>query len=77
MSRESSPLLGQAGTSTGSRGQSSYGSQIEWIERRGSLEKRQLTRECGTMIKEFFKSACTLENAKNKFPIVKWLPKYS
>jgi len=82
MSGEREPLLGHAGTSRSrGHGSTSHGSptperdvDIEFEE-----EDEDSLREASTptTMKQYIKRCCNVQDAKNKFPIIKWLPKYT
>lgn len=73
MSGEREPLLGHAGTSSRSRGRRSSEPEIQSMEGPSILR----TEMSGGKMKTYVKKCCNVEAAKNKFPIIKWLPKYS
>ncbi|XP_052766037.1 sodium-independent sulfate anion transporter-like isoform X2 [Mya arenaria] len=81
MSGEREPLLGHAGTLSGhgSLRRRSPGSEIEEIEQEFEEEDVLTLRQVfqPNTMKQYVKRCCNVHDAKNKFPIIKWLPKYS
>ena len=74
MAEEREPLLRHAGPSAGSRGHGSISSRVN----RSLSESSQFSRlSQRSKMRHYVKQCCSVENAKNKLPIIKWLPKYS
>ena len=79
MSGEREPLLGHAGRSLGSQDHGAWGrrsssSEILSIETQSSSNRTEMG---DGKAMSCVKNCCNVEAAKNKFPIFKWLPKYS